>query len=108
MGIFQGLPGPGVCPGGASRPGYLWGPAPGGAAAPDNLTGPGPGGVSAPAKLSGPAPAGAAAPAKLPGPAPAGAAPRPAPAVFLSLFFPIQMLFYILNVFDFVIKKTRY
>ena len=52
---------------------------------------PAPRGVPATARLSGPALAGAAAPANLPGPVPAGASPRPAPAVFLSLIYPIEM-----------------
>ena len=57
---YQCLPGPGVCPGGAPRPGQNSGPAPGGAAAPASFTGPGPGGAAAPANSSGPAGGGAA------------------------------------------------
>ena len=56
----QCLPGPGVCPGGAPRPGQNSGPAPGGAAAPASFTG---------------APAGP--PPRLTLQAPPGAGPRP-------------------------------
>ena len=74
---MQGIPGPGVGPGGACGPGtFFWprprrglaradlhGPAPGGAFAPDKFSGPAPGGAFAPAKYSGPAPRGVKAPA---------------------------------------------
>ena len=84
---MQGIPGPGVGPGGAKAPACDSDPAPGGASPRQNFFGPAPGGAFAPAENLDPAPGGAFAPAEAADPAPGGAKAPAAPDIYISDVF---------------------